>query len=262
MLEILPKGPIQPLLQEEITSYDSANDTWNGDPSPPEVMFEQFILPSDSVGEINLFPDSYATFFFKIEKQKLTDIFYLGHTSKQNVLEFAAGATYFSVKLPATYTLNLTTSPRHLTNKKTSVSFLNTLFPAANFGEQSFQEKIKTVQRFNRHFLPYKHHLLIDYIINQSMRTDEPPNLRSLATSLSISSRELINIFDEKIGLKPKEVIQTLRFQQSLHFLLNENETVTETFLSTNFYDHAHFNKFFKNFTGFTPTELKKLVIH
>ena len=262
MLEILPKGPIQPLLQEKIMTYDAVNDTWDGEPSPPEVIFEQFNLPATPLGEINLFPDSYATFFFEIEHQKLTEIFYLGHTSKQNRIKFTAGATYFSVKIPATYIFNLTQSPRNLTNKKTPISFPQNLFPVAEFGAKSFQEKIQTVQHFNRYFFPYQHNGIIDYIISQSMNLEEPPTLRKLAASLSLSSRQLIDIFDTKIGLKPKEVIQTLRFQQSLHFLLNENETVTETFLSTNFYDHAHFNKFFKNFTGFTPTELKKLVIH
>jgi AraC-like DNA-binding protein len=81
-------------------------------------------------------------------------------------------------------------------------------------------------------------------------------DIGSLATELGWSRKHLISQFKEQIGLAPKTVARVLRFRRAIR-LLEGQESVrwAEIAYDCGYYDQAHFNRDFREFTGLTPGE-------
>lgn len=68
--------------------------------------------------------------------------------------------------------------------------------------------------------------------------------------------RQLERKFIKQIGISPKQLGKMIRLQTVLKIFLNQQiETFTEIAYESGYYDQAHFNKDFKEFTGITPKE-------
>ncbi|MBW8880361.1 MAG: AraC family transcriptional regulator [Asticcacaulis sp.] len=78
-------------------------------------------------------------------------------------------------------------------------------------------------------------------------------NLGDLA---DISQKHMISLFNRIIGVSPKKLARLYRMQHLLRAVDGPNPvtwtTVAQDYL---FFDQAHFNKDFKRFTGYAPTE-------
>lgn len=73
--------------------------------------------------------------------------------------------------------------------------------------------------------------------------------------------RQLERYFKKQIGISPKQLGKVIRLQASLQMLANQkNETLTEIAYENHFFDQAHFIKDFKQFTGETPEQFKRLL--
>ncbi len=75
-----------------------------------------------------------------------------------------------------------------------------------------------------------------------------------LAKALHISTRELERRFREYIGLSPKHLARTFRFQEVLQKKFIDS-TLTEIAHSSGYYDQSHFIRDFKAFSGLPPGE-------
>jgi AraC-like DNA-binding protein len=78
-----------------------------------------------------------------------------------------------------------------------------------------------------------------------------------LARHLDLSQKRLIGLFQAELGMAPKTIAQLLRFNRALRLLYQEQRpSLSEMALDCGYYDQAHFNRDFRAYCGFSPTEL------
>jgi AraC-like DNA-binding protein len=83
-------------------------------------------------------------------------------------------------------------------------------------------------------------------------------DLQKVCLHLGFSDRYLRRIFSEHVGLSPKTYLNIMRFQHSLA-LLEAKESYTAIAFKCGYFDQAHFNKEFKNYTGATPASYNNI---
>ena len=77
-----------------------------------------------------------------------------------------------------------------------------------------------------------------------------------LVEELRCSRRHLTTRFREQIGLPPKALARILRFDRGVRRLRSEgNASLADIATECGYYDQAHFNRDFREFAGWTPTE-------
>lgn len=80
--------------------------------------------------------------------------------------------------------------------------------------------------------------------------------LIDLAKIGGMSKYYIIKKFDEYYGLSPHQYIMNLRINYAKNLLKN-NMDITDAALESGFYDQSHFTRYFKEYTGVTPTNYK-----
>lgn len=78
-------------------------------------------------------------------------------------------------------------------------------------------------------------------------------SIRELATRIGYSNKQLKRIFIQNVGIAPKQFSQIVRLQHSLQLIRFSHMSLTQVALNSGFFDQAHFNKAFRQFTGMTP---------
>lgn len=69
-----------------------------------------------------------------------------------------------------------------------------------------------------------------------------------------LSHKQFCRVFNDYLGLQPKNFIKIVRLQTSFYYMQKfRPKTTTELAYLCGYYDQAHFIKDFKNFTGYTP---------
>lgn len=96
----------------------------------------------------------------------------------------------------------------------------------------------------------------IEFCINEIKSARGLVSVGALADKVGISNRQLVRRFDNCIGLSPKEFIRITKFISSLDMMnYSKNKNLTEIALESGYYDHAHFIRDFREFSGMTPTD-------
>ncbi|MBE6738996.1 MAG: helix-turn-helix domain-containing protein [Ruminococcaceae bacterium] len=86
-------------------------------------------------------------------------------------------------------------------------------------------------------------------------------NMRDLADMDNVSLRYFEKLFKEYSGVSPKEYMDSRRISYIKILLCENNMTLDEIAQRLSFYDSGHLCRFFKQKTGLTPTEYKKLYL-
>lgn len=69
-----------------------------------------------------------------------------------------------------------------------------------------------------------------------------------------LSDKQFCRIFNDYVGLQPKNFIKIVRLQASFYYMQKfQPKSTTELAYLCGYYDQAHFIKDFKNLTGYTP---------
>ena len=63
------------------------------------------------------------------------------------------------------------------------------------------------------------------------------------------------------IGISPAAFTSVIRFNRSLHLVLNTRSSLTSIAYDCGYYDQAHFIREFKRFTGIVPSESRSFLI-
>jgi len=96
-------------------------------------------------------------------------------------------------------------------------------------------------------------HFAVEQMISVPMRL----LIRDLAAKVGISQKHLISLFDQRVGMKPKQLDRVLRFQRVIQKLSADRPKEvdwTAIALECGYYDQAHFINDFQSFSGMTPT--------
>ncbi|MFN7116314.1 MAG: helix-turn-helix domain-containing protein [Saprospiraceae bacterium] len=79
--------------------------------------------------------------------------------------------------------------------------------------------------------------------------------VQQIAHQLGISEKTFIQAFRKYIGVTPGKLHHLFILQRLLlHLVNNPGQSLTESGYALDFFDQAHFIRFFKQYTGFTPS--------
>ena len=96
----------------------------------------------------------------------------------------------------------------------------------------------------------------IEFCVNEVKRAKGQISVDALAEKVGVSNRQLVRRFDKCVGLSPKEFVRITKFTSSLNMMNHfKNKSLTEIAVDAGYYDQAHFNHDFREFSGMTPTD-------
>lgn len=109
------------------------------------------------------------------------------------------------------------------------------------------------LKRIKNHF---EIHPAIRYCISQIGSNPSQASIREITHKTGYSSKHLINLFGKYAGIKPKQYVSVLKFQQAVQLLEKNPGQINWTALALDcgYYDQAHFINEFKRFSGFNPS--------
>jgi AraC-like DNA-binding protein len=79
--------------------------------------------------------------------------------------------------------------------------------------------------------------------------------VEDLSSMLSVTSTTLRNLFNQYVGISPKDLIKIHRIKKALNYQLTCEESLTQMAYHLNYYDQAHFCKDFKDSIGVSPKQ-------
>ncbi len=83
-------------------------------------------------------------------------------------------------------------------------------------------------------------------------------SVAELSKTLNLSTAGLRNIFREKVGLSPKDVIKIARIKKALHHKSDSEETLTQLAYELEYFDQSHFIHEFQSAIGLSPRQYFK----
>ncbi len=78
-------------------------------------------------------------------------------------------------------------------------------------------------------------------------------NVEDLSSILNVTPTTLRNLFNQHIGISPKDLIKIHRIKKALDFEITCEESLTQVAYHLQYFDQAHFSKDFKDSTGISP---------
>ena len=92
--------------------------------------------------------------------------------------------------------------------------------------------------------------------VDMLTRTQGTERIAAICRSMSISRKHLNNLFDAHIGLTPKTYARMFRFRRVVDLVQRGHGLDwTRIAMSCGYYDQAHFNHEFREFSGMSPGE-------
>ena len=103
---------------------------------------------------------------------------------------------------------------------------------------------------------PLQHHPAVLFGMKEFQNNPSLSSSAQMAERVGFSQRHFIQLFRDEVGLAPKLFCRVQRFQQVI-LAVHKLETVdwVDIALSCGYFDQAHFNHDFREFSGLTPTE-------
>ena len=115
--------------------------------------------------------------------------------------------------------------------------------------EKSGQKEVRyTDERFKK---------LIQYI---DENYSEILGIEEIIKAMSISRGTLFRIFKKHFNISPITYLNSVKIQKACVLLSNKHKNVTEIAFECGFNSCTYFDRIFKQFTGITPAEYKKLL--
>lgn len=118
------------------------------------------------------------------------------------------------------------------------------------------QQRIKLIERFllSRLSDPATIDKITKACVEAIIQSQGQLGVLELASKMKLNRRNLERRFISAIGMSPKQLSKVIRLQATLKTLEQEDFTsLTSLAYDNGYYDQAHFNKDFREFTGLSP---------
>ena len=188
----------------------------------------------------------------------------LGHTMDPFYIEPTGVVESFAIRFYPYGFANFVTEPiKNLANQETPMKFL--------FGEVAANElELKIIQATDvKQRIEIIETFLFDKLSEQStvenivkstvdtlVQTNGGESIAKMFKGDLAKRRQLERKFVKTIGMSPKQLGKVIRLQAALKMLLNKDtKNLTDIAYDSGYYDQAHFNKDFNEFTGVNPKE-------
>ncbi len=237
---------------------------WTLEGPKEELPQRQTIVPDGCMEMIFHHGEPFKQYVSKVKWIIQPRCFVIGQLTQPLVIEPTGETGIFSVRFhPHGFTPFTTLPLKELENKAISLKRL--------FGEEgqeladkmiqsdSTQQRIKMIETFL--LSRVAHTETIDRIVKSTVDTiltaKGQLSIDAISRENYIHRRNLERKFSTAIGLSPKQLAKTIRLQDTLKLLLNQQFTnLTSLSYQGGYYDQSHFIKDFKEFTGLTPSEI------
>ena len=121
------------------------------------------------------------------------------------------------------------------------------------------ERRIKIVEQF---LISHLKHIRTDQLIVESIRliyqSKGSMRIKELKERLHISQSPFEKRFRKIVGTSPKKFTSIVRFNSVLD-QMNQSKSLLEICYENNYFDQAHFIKDFKQYTGETPEQFKRI---
>jgi AraC-like DNA-binding protein len=166
-------------------------------------------------------------------------------------IHFKPGGAFPFFKLPADELHNLHVSLEDLWGQEAEL--LRERLLEAPMPETKFQ--ILEECLLERTVKPMERHRAVNCALALFRNIHTAPVMADVSDQIGISSRRLIQLFSNEVGLTPKLFCRVRRFQQVLQTIRTGTEfDWAEIAADCGYYDQAHFIHDFKAFSGINPT--------
>lgn len=255
--------PFQPEF-ETLTDYYIEYKQRNSDHST--TLFYQFKINQDLMDPISVIPDGCIDILFYCNPVRPAANV-CGTVLKYKKINFQANCEYFGVRfLPKQETQHFKYSMKEVIDCQIPLADMITIEPTIMerlINELDFRGRIKLFKEEigNNIFACNDLPAIIDYSLNKIYSTKGNVNMNQLAVETGYSTRYLRKQFDAHVGMPPKLFSQIVRFQNSLHMILNKQFfTVWDVINENGFYDQSHLINEFKKFGYLTPNKFMHTV--
>jgi len=201
------------------------------------------------------------------KKTSLAEEFILiGAMDKGIVVPLAPNDSYFGIRFkPSILSFLLNQKMDRYLNKIVSLKDVSSeLYNKFN----SFKEKdILNIEKLNFLFKEKNSKIKIDdriiNCINFIEKYQGSIEIKDLIKKVNISQRQLERLFLNHLGYSPKRFIRVIRFY-SIHKNILENGTNNLSAVANDYgyFDQAHFNKEYKEFTNFPPKDENMSILY
>jgi AraC-like DNA-binding protein len=130
------------------------------------------------------------------------------------------------------------------------------------FEAATFEQKIAAVSTFLQSRIRElkRKYRLVEHAVTLIHSAKGKVDPTTLVAGTYLSPRQFERNFKELSGFNLKAYLKIVRFENALRILEQETMPLTGLALSCGYYDQAHFNRDFKQFTGYTPSGYKSLI--
>ena len=88
---------------------------------------------------------------------------------------------------------------------------------------------------------------------------NEPEDINGWARQAGLSRAHFFRLFETSIGVPPKVYMNVLKMERAVEFVLNRPQSLCEISDELGFAEPAHFTRFFRNHSGVSPREFRKV---
>lgn len=188
----------------------------------------------------------------------------VGQITEPFIIEPTGYVHCFAVRFYPFGFANFVTTPiKNLANKETPIEQLFGKKPAGALAQKIIsatdtKARIAIVEKFLLE--KFKNARTIDSIVKQTvdtiLATKGNTSINVILKDGLTKRRQLERKFVNQIGISPKQLSKVIRLQTALKLLLNHpSENLTQIAYESEYYDQAHFNRDFKEFTGINPKD-------
>jgi AraC-like DNA-binding protein len=166
-------------------------------------------------------------------------------------IRFKPGGFYPFVKSPVSALTNSVIRSRDVIG--TGAAALDAAVDAA----QDAESMVNVVEQFLRERLPKsdEHVRVCTQIVDRINADRAITRVDDVVADSGVSKRTLHRLFNQYVGVGPKQVIKCFRLQEAIHRLANGPVDWTQLAIDVGYFDQAHFINNFKAVLGRTPTE-------
>lgn len=92
----------------------------------------------------------------------------------------------------------------------------------------------------------------------QIIRQSGNSSLKELSDAVFYSERHLTRLFNEYLGMSSKTFSRLVRVNRTIRLLNQPDGELTKAYEAAGYYDFSHFNRDFKQITGYTPQAYRR----
>lgn len=226
------------------------------------VAERQRIIPDGCIEMIFILGDDIKRYTSENEFIIQPRALVVGQITEPFIIEPTGYVHCFAVRFyPFGFANFVTTAIKNLANKETPIHQLFGKKTAKEL-EQKIIHAINTATRIEivADFLleKFKSKKNIDSIVKLTVDTmleaKGSTSINALLKEDLTKRRLLERKFVNQVGISPKQLSKVIRLQAALKLMLNQqSENLTQIAYESEYYDQAHFNRDFKEFTGINP---------